>query len=75
MYYIEGRSPKSPGPYGYEWYDTPNRRFASILDVRDLCASSGIHIIREICLNTETGVQVHDDPNLNADVAIFFLRG
>ena len=74
MYYTEGRSPKSPGPYGYEWYDTPNRRFASILDVRDLCASSGIHIFREICLNTETGDQVHDNPNLNADVAIVFFR-
>jgi hypothetical protein len=37
-------------------------------------ASSGIHILREICLNTETGVQVADAPNLNADVAIFFLR-
>lgn len=74
MYYREGRSPKSPGHYGYEWYDTPNRRFASILDVRDLCAASGIQILREICLNTETGERIQDDPNLNADVAIFFIK-
>ncbi len=32
MFYREGRLPKEPGLYAYDWYDTPNRRFPSILD-------------------------------------------
>jgi len=73
MYYEQGRSPTVPGLYGYEWYDTPNRRFASIIDVRELCRAIGIRVLREICLNSESGEEVHDDPNLNADIAMFFL--
>jgi homoserine O-acetyltransferase len=73
MYYELGRSPKLPGLYGYEWYDTPNRRFASIVDVRELCRAIGIRVLREICLNSESGQEVHDDPNLNADIAMFFI--
>ena len=75
MYYELGRSPKLPGLYGYEWYDTPNRRFASIVDVRELCHAIGIRVLREICLNSESGQEVHDDPNLNADIAMFFISG
>jgi len=73
MYYELGRSPKLPGLYGYEWYDTPNRRFASIVDVRELCRAIGIRVLREICLNSESGQEIHDDPNLNADIAMFFI--
>jgi len=73
MYYEQGRSPMVPGHYGYEWYDTPNRRSASIIDVRELCEAIGIRVLREICLNSESGEAVHDDPNLNADIAMFFL--
>lgn len=73
MHYHEGRSPKAAGPYGYEWYNTPNRRYASILDVRDLCEQSGITVQREICFNTENNEQIIDDPNLNADLAVFVL--
>jgi homoserine O-acetyltransferase len=73
MYYEQGRSPMIPGLYGYEWYDTPNRRFASIIDVRELCSAIGVRVLREICLNSESGQQIIDDPNLNADIAMFFL--
>jgi homoserine O-acetyltransferase len=73
IYYEQGRSPTVLGLYGYEWYDTPNRRFASIIDVRELCRAIGIRVLREICLNSESGEEVHDDPNLNADIAMFFL--
>lgn len=73
MLYEQGRSPKSPGNFGYEWYDSPNRRFPSIIDFQDFCRSRNIRIEREIFLDTEHDARVEDDPNLNADVAIFLL--
>lgn len=74
MFWREGRSPKATGLYGYEWYNTPNRRFPSIIDVRALCADLGIEIEQEIDLNTESGARVLDDPNRDADLAIMVLR-
>jgi homoserine O-acetyltransferase/O-succinyltransferase len=73
MFSREGRSPKMKGSYGYEWFDTPNRRFASILDVEELCGKMGIEIERKVCLNSEERRFVEDDPNLNATEAIFVL--
>jgi methionine biosynthesis protein MetW len=69
----EGRSPKSAGLLHYEWYNTPNRRFFSIADFETFCAARGITIHRRICLDTEAGTEVDNDPNLNADLAIFVL--
>ncbi len=69
----EGRSPKVSGPYGYEWYDTPNRRFPSIADFADFCRTKGVRIHREIYLDSESGQRITDDPNRNADLAIFVL--
>jgi len=69
----EGRSPKAGGLYQYEWYNTPNRRFPSITDFEDFCGRKNIHIHREVYLDTENQRQVTDNPNLNADVAIFVL--
>ena len=69
----EGRSPKSAGPYHFEWYNTPNRRFPSIADVEDLCARMGITAHRRVYLDSETNVRVTDDPNRNANMAIFVL--
>lgn len=74
MFWREGRSPKTSGLYGYDWYNTPNRRFPSIKDVRDLCREIGVEIEKEIDLNTETQQLVDDDPNRNADLAILLLR-
>ena len=69
----EGRSPKSEGPYSFEWYDTPNRRFPSIADVEDFCRAKGIHMARQMYLDSEAGRWVTDDPNRNADVAVVVL--
>lgn len=70
-----GRSPSSEaGLLRYAWYDTPNRRFLSIMDWRDYCAARGITIEREIFLDTEVGVHIDDDPNLNADLAICVIH-
>lgn len=69
-----GRSPKSEGPYHFEWYDTPNRRFPSIADFEDFCRAKQIRIDRAVYLDSEHSRWVTDDPNLNADVAIMALR-
>jgi len=73
MFWRDGRSPKMEGSFGFDWYDTPNRRFASILDVEDLCHRLGISIVRKVCLNSEERRFVEDDPNRNATEAIFVL--
>ena len=73
MFWREGRAPSMKGPFGFDWYNTPNRRFPSILDVEDLCHRLGISIIRKVCLNSEDQRLVEDDPNLNATEAIFVL--
>ncbi len=70
----EGRSPKSEGPYHYEWYDTPNRRFPSIADFEDFCRAKDIRIDHAVYLDSETSRWVTEEPNLNADVAIMVLR-
>lgn len=73
MFWREGRSPKMDGSFRFDWYDTPNRRFASILDVEDLCRRLGISVVRKVCLNSEERRFVEDDPNHNATEAIFVL--
>ena len=73
MLYREGRSPKAGAAYHFEWYNTPNRRFPSIADVEDFCHDKGIRLHRKVYLDSETGNWVSEDPNWNADVAIFVL--
>lgn len=70
-----GRSPKADGLYDYEWYNTPNRRFPSILDVEDLCRTCGAKTHKAIYLDTRNNRQIDasDDPNLNADMAILVI--
>ncbi len=69
----EGRLPKEEGLYAYEWHDTPNRRFPSILDFQELCANRGIRILEAIYFDSTTGAEILEDPNLNADVAVVAL--
>jgi len=73
MLWREGRSPKSTGAYGYDWWSTPNRRFPSLRDVEELCARRGIAVVRRIAIDSAHGTEVTDDPNLNADLAILVL--
>lgn len=70
MFMREGRLPKEEGLYAYEWHDTPNRRFPSILDFQELCERLGIRILEAIYVDTNAGREIVDDPNLNADVAV-----
>ncbi len=69
----EGRLPKEEGLYAYDWHDTPNRRFPSILDFQELCLKRGIRILEAIYFKSTTGEEIVDNPNLNADVAVVVL--
>lgn len=70
MFVREGRLPKEEGLYAYDWHNTPNRRFPSILDFQELCSQLGIRVEEAIYVDSKTGKEVSDDPNLNADVAV-----
>jgi homoserine O-acetyltransferase/O-succinyltransferase len=69
----QGRAPKSAGLLRYEWYNTPNIRFFTIADFEDFCRAKNIRVHRRIALNTEAGTEVTDDPDRNADLAIFVI--
>jgi homoserine O-acetyltransferase len=69
----QGRAPKSGGVLHYEWYNTPNVRFFTIADFEDFCREKSIRVHRRITLDTEARTEVFEDPNLNADLAIFVI--
>jgi homoserine O-acetyltransferase len=69
----EGRAPRAGSWLSHNWYDTPNVRFLSITDFEDYCRQKGIRIQTRIALDTELDREVHDDPNLNADVAVMVV--
>lgn len=75
MLFEEGRSPKTASAYSFEWYESPNRRYPSIRDFRELCERLGIAIETAIYLETTTSRTIleTDDPNLNADLAVMVL--
>jgi methionine biosynthesis protein MetW len=55
----------------YQWFDSPNVRFFTIADFEALSADEGI-VIHELLAFAE-GIPVTDDPNLNAEVALYRL--
>ncbi|QDT12585.1 homoserine O-acetyltransferase MetX [Planctomycetes bacterium K23_9] len=74
-YVKRGRSPRAPGEFNFEWYNTPNRRFPSIADVHDLCRQKNVRIDEAIYFDSTDDLRIdpNDDPNLNADTAILVL--
>lgn len=69
----QGRAPKAAGSYPYDWYDTPNRRFPTILDFQEFCQAKNVCVHDRIYLNSQTHSRVTQDPNLHADTAIFVI--
>jgi methionine biosynthesis protein MetW len=69
----EGRAPRAYGWLRQEWFDTPDIRFLSIRDFEAFCAAEKIRIQRRIALDTESNVEVFNEPNRNADLAIFVI--
>jgi methionine biosynthesis protein MetW len=68
----QGRAPES-SVLRHPWYETPNIRFFTIADFEDFCGQKGIRVDRRIALDTESDQEVSEDPNLNADLAIFVI--
>jgi homoserine O-acetyltransferase/O-succinyltransferase len=68
-----GHAPHGHALQTYRWYDTPNVRFLSIADFEEFCREHHFQILQQIALDTEADIQIHDDPNLNADLAIVVL--
>jgi len=66
----KGRMPVSDA-LPYQWFDSPNVRFFTIADFEALCADNGIEIREGLFF--DEGRPVTDDPNLNADVALYRL--
>lgn len=56
----------------YEWYDTPNVRFFTIVDFEALCDKLGIAIRERLAFDV-AGHPVTDDPNLNGSLAFYRL--
>ncbi len=71
---LKGRMPKTEF-LPYEWYDTPNIHFCSILDFEEYCAAKGITVERRIFLATDRGGRVLKGvrPNLFAESAVYLL--
>jgi len=59
----------------FEWYDTPNIHFCSILDFTEYCAKNGVTIEKTVYLSTDRGGRVLRGvrPNLFAENAVFLL--
>ena len=75
MFGLEGRAPKAPGPYAYEWYNTPNRRFPSIRDMLDLCEKMGVTVEQARYYDDSKNrvISEDEDPNLAAETALLVL--
>jgi len=69
-----GRMPKTEF-LPYEWYDTPNIHFCSILDFREYCAKNGVTIEKTVYLSTDRGGRVLRGvvPNMFAENAVYLL--
>ncbi|MBI5577132.1 MAG: methionine biosynthesis protein MetW [Deltaproteobacteria bacterium] len=71
---FNGRMPKTDF-LPYEWYNTPNIHFCSVLDFDEYCRKSAITVEKRIYLSTDRGGRVLKGvrPNLFAESAVFLL--
>ena len=56
----------------YQWYDTPNVRYATIYDFEQLAAECGLEVLERVAL--ADGKPVSFLPNLRGSLAVFRLR-
>ena len=73
MLFHQGKAPKLDGLYGYNWYNTPNRRFPTIADFEEFCNEQNILVKESFFIDTKNKEFIKENPNLNADTAIFVL--
>lgn len=67
-----GRAPKT-GLFPYDWYDSPNIHFLTVLDFEHLVEKQKWSVQRRIFLSGNREVRML--PNLRAEVAVFLVSG
>jgi methionine biosynthesis protein MetW len=67
---LRGRTPVTPS-LPYEWHDTPNLHFLSILDFVQYCRKNGISIDKAFYFTEKRRVRIL--PNVLADTAVFLI--
>ena len=65
-----GRTPVTPS-LPYEWHDTPNLHFLSILDFVDYCKKKAIRMERAFYFTSRKRVRML--PNLRAETGVFLI--
>ena len=69
----QGRAPVTSS-LPYEWFDTPNIHFMSMIDVKDLVRNIDAKIVREIPIVAGRAVEKAWWPNLRAESALYVLE-
>ncbi|MBV8845736.1 MAG: methionine biosynthesis protein MetW [Bryobacterales bacterium] len=67
-----GRAPKT-GLFPYDWWDSPNIHFFTVLDFEELVRRQKWSVERRIFLSGQRQVELF--PNLTAEIAVFLVRG
>ncbi len=68
--FLKGQAPVT-GALPYQWYETPNLHFLSILDFKKYCRAKDIHIERQICIGINHRIWFLR--NLFSQVGIFLI--
>lgn len=70
----EGIVGAHPGIEGGQWYNTQDLRVVTIRDFQQFCEDRSIRVEHTLAFDTRNGFgQVSDNPNLNADLAVFVI--
>lgn len=70
---VDGRAPVTSS-LPYEWYESPNLHFMSLLDFRDLIQRIGVRIVKELPMFHGRAVEHAWAANLRADSALYVLE-
>lgn len=70
---LHGRAPVTDS-LPYEWYESPNVHFLSMLDFRDLANRGNFRIVKELPIIGERAVQRAAFANLRAHSAVYVLE-
>jgi methionine biosynthesis protein MetW len=68
---VSGRAPKTDW-FPYNWFDSPNIHFFTVLDFEELVREQGWRVERRLFLSGHTSLGFA--PNLMAEVAVYLLR-
>jgi methionine biosynthesis protein MetW len=67
---LRGRSPVTPY-LPYQWHDSPNLRFFSVLDFKDYCREKSIRIGKEAYVAANRVIRIL--PNLRSEIGVFLI--